>query len=299
MTKIAAVIVTYNPDFEIIENTKALSGLVDHVYIYDNKSTSNNASGILECISTLDNVYVHLGTDNIGLAAAQNYLIKLIKDGFDWIITLDDDSKIYEDGFYNLKRELNKVDKKVGIIVPKIIDVNTKTASSFIKRDDIVTRTIPDESCSMKVLTAISSGMIIRKEVFDVVGFMNEKYFIDVIDTEFSLRVNDHYEIMYFPGYTLFHKLGCKTCIKIFSLNIFISNHSPFRRCYIYRNKVDLWKSRLPMNRGFVFFDMLQAIFDISKIVLFEGGKFNNIKNIIKGFWLGIKKHYGKIDFDC
>lgn len=282
---LAALIVTYEPENEIINNIKNLSGVVDAVYVFDNNSKTSRH--LLLALDDMEHVNVIFHGENIGLSKAQNYLINKIKDDFDWIITLDDDTNVSRSSLRFIRDQLLSIDKSVGVIVPLVFDLNDGGVSLFTDKNNSLKRIKPSEE-PLNVLVAISSGMIIRTSVFRDVGLMNEDYFIDYIDIEFSLRVNDKYDIRYIPGYTINHRLGKKERIKVFCFNFSIYNHSPFRRFYIYRNRVRLWKTRFLSNKVFIIRDFVQAFWDAFKILCFEKNKRENLKSILKGVYSGL-----------
>ena len=55
--------------------------------------------------------------------------------------------------------------------------------------------------------------LLVKKEVFEDVGFMNEKYFVYFDDTDFSYRVwqDGRHKMLYFPFVEFYHKVGSLT----------------------------------------------------------------------------------------
>ena len=95
MTKIAAGIVTYNPDIDRLrENVEAVLPQVEYLYIID-----NNSGNFSDWKNIFDENKVGLTklNLNVGIAKALNILMdKAGNDGYEWVLTLDDDSVIAE-----------------------------------------------------------------------------------------------------------------------------------------------------------------------------------------------------------
>ena len=55
--------------------------------------------------------------------------------------------------------------------------------------------------------------LLVKKEVFQDVGFMDEKYFVYFDDTDFSYRVwkDGRHRILYYPNVEFYHKVGSLT----------------------------------------------------------------------------------------
>ena len=91
-----------------------------------------------------------------------------------------------------------------------------------------------NNSVSYPVDVVISSGMAITKETFDVVGLMDEEFFIDFVDTEWCLRCRSkNVEILMISAATMVHSIGDSSW-NIGFMKIFV--HSPIRSYYQTRN---------------------------------------------------------------
>ena len=151
-------------------------------------------------------------------------------------------------------------------------------------------RKVASGTAPLEVLVAISSGMLIAKTVFDQVGFMNEDYFIDYIDIDFSLRINSKFKIISCPNSFLFHKLGEKQKINILFISVVVSNHTPFRRYHIYRNRIDVWKKYIKEYPKYIIYEICVSIAEMLKILIFEKNKKNNFFAICKGIAASFNK---------
>ncbi|HFR6094685.1 TPA: rhamnosyltransferase, partial [Shigella flexneri] len=97
-----------------------------------------------------------------------------------------------------------------------------------------------------KSSVTISSGTMVSKEVFEIVGMMDEELFIDYVDTEWCLRCLNYGILVHIiPDIEMVHAIGDKS-VKICGINIPI--HSPVRRYYRVRNAfLLLRKNHVPL----------------------------------------------------
>lgn len=283
------IVVSYNPDKELFSHLQNLTNQVSKIILFDNNSTEEYLQFVNQCES-IKNVDIIYSKSNVGLSKAQNIAIKMaLKEGAEWILTLDDDSNLSDDFVDNMLSVYKDSNLNVGVLVPIVKDINSNQVSKFILSGNKFRKVSPS-NIPLEVLVAICSGMLVKADVFQKIGFMNEDYFIDYIDIDFSLRVNSHFKIITSPNSFLFHRLGDKTIIKVLFLSFVVSNHSPFRRYYIYRNRIILWRKFFSLYPKYIIYEILVSLVEAAKILLLEANKRKNILFIIRGVIEGIKK---------
>lgn len=292
-SSVFAIVVSYNPEQDMYVNIKEISSQVDKVIIFDNNSSSLS---VLNSCESIENVTVIYSENNIGLSQAQNISIsRALSEGAKWIVTFDDDSKISDNYISTMLNfyDDSPIKDNIGVLVPSVFDINSQKCSKFIGRRGAISRKTP---CGepYPILVAISSGMLIKSAVFDVVGKMNEGYFIDYIDIDFCLRVNLFYKIIVLPDVFLLHKLGVKSKVSVLGYDFFVSNHDPIRRYYIYRNRIFVWKSFLLSYPCYVGYDFFVSLLEFAKIISFENKRLKNLSAIFKGILHGVLNKEGK-----
>ena len=100
----------------------------------------------------------------------------------------------------------------------------------------------PISGRDVAVSYAITSGNLVRMDVFDKTGLYDEGMFVDQLDFDFSLRVRKAgFGIYRVAKATLYHELGDAGAPRTF-LGRFHTFHSPLRRYYSYRNYLHLAK---------------------------------------------------------
>lgn len=237
--EIYVVVVVYNPDIELLK--KCLMSLKHQVFkiiIVD-----NSPSGCKELNSfTHENIELTFLNDNFGIAYAQNIGIKqAIENKADFILTSDQDTVYPEDYIEGLMRCFMENSKKLKIasISPIYTDENKENSlqpmvyfeNGFLKKDYSL------NECK-SVSHVISSGMLIPTNVLNAVGLMDEKLFIDWVDTEWCWRaISKGFNILQTPNTIINHCLG-NPSRNVLGKNITV--HSSFRNYYKIRNAVYL-----------------------------------------------------------
>ncbi|MCK7450798.1 glycosyltransferase family 2 protein [Enterobacter chengduensis] len=295
MLKIAALIVTYNPDAEVlaklIERLKT-SRLDLKIYLADN--ASDNAQ-YLKDEYLPDHDYTFLST-NLGLAGAQNILLKKIMDSdSDAILFFDQDSEPTDEFISSLSQgliELNAKGHKVGAVGPVFYDPRTGTNTPFSLIDGCRIKSIhPQSHEPLKVSFLINSGMLVPVGVLRKVGLMRDELFIDYIDIEWCLRTaSNGYSFYAIPDAQMSHTIGDER--KLF-LGREVSIHSPLRRYYLARNSIYMMRlSYVPIG-----YKLREAIFSTIRTMMFVAcvdKKIMYIKYILRGWKDGILGKYGK-----
>nr|WP_255091690.1 glycosyltransferase [Vibrio aestuarianus] len=283
------IVVSYNPGIELFEHLKNLNRQVSKIILFDNNSSGDSLACVNKC-ETIDSVDVIYSNINVGLSKAQNIAIKqALNEGADWVLTLDDDSDISDDFVANMLEVCDGSDLNVGAVVPIVKDQNSNQTSRFILAGNKFQKVVPGNK-SLEVLVAISSGMLIKRSVFNEIGFMNEDYFIDYIDIDFSLRVNSQFKMISCPSAILAHRLGEKQKVTFLGLSFVVSNHSSFRRYYIYRNRIDVWKRHYLAYPKYILYEICVSIAEAFKILILEKNKKGNFFAICNGVISSFKK---------
>jgi len=243
MESISAVLVTYNPEIDVlISSIKSILPQVDNLIIVDNNSSN---AELVKNIESEKLITIFLDS-NVGLATAQNLGIRHAKKlGSDFSLLFDQDSvigsnfveKIYSDYVY-----LENKNVEVAAVGPFFYDRNTKYIYNPTNYVGPFISKVEFDNEPVSVTFVIASGSLIRMKVLEKIGLMRDDFFIDFIDIEWSLRAkNFGYSVFMSPNVTMEHNIGDKR-IKLF--NRLISLHSDFRKYYIYRN--GLYMVKLP-----------------------------------------------------
>lgn len=279
MIKVAGVTVLYNPDEETVSNILSYLNQLERLYIFDNseeeiKSVTDKLRSYKQ-VKFLDNI------GNIGIAAALNKSSdQAVKDSYDLLLTMDQDSRISKDYVNEMLKEFEK-DKKIGVLAPYI--VHTKNPKK------------PENLNIEEVTVAMTSGSMIRLSAYkEIRGFL-EKFFIDYVDNEFCLRMHlSGYKVLQLNSVNIYHKLGEVKSRNFFLKKVFPTNHSPLRWYYRTRNRFYVYKTYKNQFPGYVRFDRILFLKELVKIFLYETNKLIKFKMIFKGYIDYRKDKFGK-----
>ena len=118
MSKIAAVVILYNPELSILENIKSYIDQVEKLYVVDNSEASNES--LIQEIKSFSKIEYIPNKYNIGIAAALNIgARKAIEEGFDYLLTMDQDSETPPRMVANLLNCFSE-DSKIALVSPLI-----------------------------------------------------------------------------------------------------------------------------------------------------------------------------------
>jgi rhamnosyltransferase len=146
----------------------------------------------------------------------------------------------------------------------------------------------------IKISHCISSGMVIKLNFIDQVGFFCENFFIDWIDNEWCWRINNiGFSIYGNPNIIIDHNLGDKN-IRYF--NIRFTKRSTLRNYYIIRNAVYLFIYTDYKLYKFYLFKKIIQHFILS--IIFSDKKTNEFSILFKSIKDGIFKKLGKANFN-
>lgn len=279
MRKVACVIVTYNPDNGVEKCFNSLVNQVDKVIIVDNGSNKD----ALELLNNIkrnyeEKVEIILNGENLGIATALNVGVKnALKEDFEWIITTDQDSKASPNMINEMFEVYDTLDNdeksKVMSIFPTFIDERIEELEE-----------VKDKKFEY-VDAEITSGNLLKREIFDVAGFFDDSLFIDMVDTDYCMRLNElNIKMIKVKTAILYHNLGDSQKVKTLFGNFNTSNHSALRRYYMTRNRLYTWEKYKSLNSFTLNRDKKLFIKEFVKIVLGEQDKVNKVKMIIRGY---------------
>lgn len=271
MGKIAAVVVLYNPTSNILDNINSYINEVDVLYAVDNSDKDNVK--IVDKIKSIEKVkYISLN-GNQGIAKALNVGAETaLKEGFSWLLTMDQDSKASDKMVTRLYEFVvsDKV-KNIGIVAP--------FPGSRLKPT-------PETDAEYEIMDVVmTSGNLLSLKGYKCTGAFKDDFFIDYVDSEYCLRMRDKdYEIVQVNTIILDHNLGDIKRNGFGPLKFTTTNHSAFRRYYITRNRMWMWDKYKDKYEKYISYDRSCFYKETIKIILGEKEKFKKLKNIYIGY---------------
>ena len=280
---ISCVLITFNPNMIQLEKTiNSLISQVDSIIIVKNSSE--------EIDIQQDKIHFIQLERNMGIAYAQNrgieYAIKLDTD----FILFSDQDTVYPKDFVNKSILCYKKHEteKIGAIVPLFYNKNKQQYSlvSITKTKSI----LPTIGNEYFVSHAISSGTICNKTIFNSIGMMNERLFIDWVDAEWCWRlVNQGYKIVCDTNNIIEHTMGDN--FKTF-LGRKIVVYSDFRNYYFLRNGTYLlFHSKLLGGKDWLSF--WNFMFMKSLLIFFTNGfSLKRLNLLLKAILKGLTNNF-------
>lgn len=241
MAKIGLVTVLFKSD-EVLEDFFKSISFQTHknyvLYLIDNSVndvTNNLIDQYLKQYPITSSIHVKNET-NKGVAAGNNTGIHLaLKDGCSHVLLLNNDIELEQDFVFE---RLLSLSAKEDIVVPKIYyysDRKIWMAGGYMDKPRALgvhygdgKNDSPEFNLPRYITYAPTCFMLIKKEVFDKIGFMDEKYFAYYDDTDFVFRaIESGIKMYYDPTIYVLHKVSSSA-----------GTNSPFYVYYSNRNKI-------------------------------------------------------------
>ena len=292
MPRIFAVIVTYQPDGELLARlVEALCSQVDGGIVVNNGSLLPLSDNYFQ----RSNFTVKHLQSNTGVATALN-------EGFRWaqaqdadfVITFDQDSEPAPDMVSRLVlayQNLLASGQKVGAVGPQQVDRRTGRCAPFlapISRQR--RRVVPEADQTVEVDHLITSGCLVPVHVWRAVGPFLDELFIDYVDIEWSLRLRYRdWHLFGVGGATLTHTIGDNVA-QWWAWQF--PWHSSLRHYFIFRNGTYLQK--LPhISIGWKLFDALQLAKKLVVFTLVGRPRLAHLRAMVRGVRDGLRGRLG------
>ena len=225
MDKIGLVSITYNSE-DVLQPfldcvwDQGYNNLI--LYVIDNASTDNTLSILKRNYDP--RLVVIKNKTNFGVAKANNQgILKAIEEECDHILIINNDVEFES----SLIKKLIKIQNEYNcsLVSPKMMYFNTPNniwyAGSWFQKykgylplhRGIQELDQGQYDETVEVEYAPTCCLLVKKEVFQDIGMMDEKYFVYFDDTDFSYRIlqDGRHKIFYFPHVKFYHKVGSLT----------------------------------------------------------------------------------------
>ena len=197
---ICAVVISYNGFDVLPETISCVIKSVDHVIIVDNNSNDRTKEYLTKI--NKEKIDVIFNDKNLGIAHALNSGVKAARAlGFEWVLTLDQDSKSHKDMVNEMLNVYHSLDTRV--------QENTAMLAPYIVYRDYDNDIQKQPTTYQEKDVVITSGNLIKTAIWAHIGGYNNELFIDAVDFDFCLRLrNKGYKILMCKNAYLFHSLG-------------------------------------------------------------------------------------------
>ena len=281
--KIAALIVTYKPYSVILQrNINSFIHQVDQLLIWDNTPGESYLGH--SAFSFLKNPKIQImgEGENRGMGYALNQGVGYATENeFSYLLTMDQDSYFSDASFAHLAQMLEAL--------------NNPLVAGVIPYACIQELTLPpkkEERGVIKTFNIITSGTVYAMAAVEKIGAFRSDFFIDAIDTEYTLRAKKNgYHFLQVHEALLQHQLGN---IKMKSLgfrSIRCFNYSPLRCYYFARNHYIVCSSYPSVKRWLAYWKSF--IFRNFSVALFEKNKRKKMSAYFRGLFDGVRHKTG------
>lgn len=243
--KAAAAVILYHFDEKEIRNIQTYYPFVDKLYVFDNTETASPLSAAFTAMPKLE--YYH-DAENKGIARRLNAAATLArKDGFEWLLTMDQDSSFDEEALVNYLQCVENYPAKEKVAMFGILYERHRVSLP-------VQVAKPVDTASL-----ITSGALINLALFEPIGGFDEALFIDHVDHEYCLRARTKgYSTILLENICLNHEMG-KEVFRSSIKTLFLVKkkkrlHSPLRCYYMYRNLLYLEEKYKKIDPAFLKF---------------------------------------------
>ncbi len=209
--EIGCVVLNWNGGKRILDclgSLTASQGVRTSIVVVDNGSTDDS---IVRIQRTYPAIHIHECGENVGLAKARNIGVKfLLERKHRVILFIDDDATVEESSLAKLSAALNS-DTRIGIVSPRILDgknqniiwydggkVNVFGDTVHRNANKALSSVKANESLPIEFATGCC--VLIKSEVFESLGFLDESFCVYSEDADFSLRARSGgYSILHMP----------------------------------------------------------------------------------------------------
>jgi rhamnosyltransferase len=283
---VGAIVVTFHPRAEHLENLAQMRAQVDHLVVVDNGSSDEELAQIRRSSDRLDFELIENG-DNLGIAAALNIGVREVQQwGCRWVALFDQDSVITDGFIATMIAEFKAYsrERRIMQIIPRYLDPETGVERPVCRFHD------------GGVFLTITSGSLFPIEAFDECGLFQENLFIYCVDDDYSLRIRKN---GFFIGVSkkavLLHQSGHPTSTKLFGVTITTKNYRPEIRYYYSRNKVWILRKYGRTFPRLIVPTLREFVTTPVKIALMEDASWEKIKLFAYGLVDGVAGRMGRL----
>lgn len=277
MNDILAVVILYHPDHDLRSRVDTYIDHVAKVVLIDNSEPPVQLSPWSDKIQVIQN-HANLGIGTpLNIAAAM-----AIEQNFDWLLTMDQDSRFKEGSFEELKSIALGSTGDVALVTPFHFTPKA-TPPTFSER-------------TKKIKLTMTSGNLLRLSAWKTAGPFNEQLFIDSVDHEYYLRLRKNgFTILRANNSILLHPLGEIHYSKFLFLKLKTTNHSALRRYYITRNRLYVSFKYFFSDFWFFFRESRELIKSFFVVLLLDRDKGKKLKMMCRGMFDFARGRYGRL----
>ncbi|RQS66855.1 glycosyltransferase family 2 protein [Burkholderia sp. Bp8963] len=296
MAALGALVILYHPTDAQLAALGALRHACDALLVVDNTPQPDPRA----CdVCARDGIALLHHGNRGGVAGAYNAgLAALFREHVDAVALFDQDSSIPAAFFPAMRDVCAGLAPRAFLVGPRIFDENARSFLPELSTNGLMLRRLRIEQGAVLQRCAflISSGCVVSRAAFDVLGCFDETLFIDHVDTEYSFRALARNVPLYVvPSLVLPHRIGAKQRHAFGPFEMTSMNHPWQRRYYSARNAVQLgmqYGLRFPV----AIVPNLLTLWQIVQIALVERDKRAKLAGILFGIADGLFGRLGPLE---
>jgi rhamnosyltransferase len=272
---IAAVVTAYHPDGRLAAVIESALLNCASVVVADN--TPGDAPSLADQLDD-PRVQVLRSGRNRGLAGALNLGLEHVTEGARAVLFLDQDSVLPPELVDGLLAHLDE--PSIGVVGPIPVDVATGG-----KYERLAGRhaTVDDRP------SIITSGMLVRRDVFEHVEGFREEFFVDCVDTDFCLRVRrSGTRVVRDAALVLPHSIGSGRDHRLGPATVRVLHYPAWRHYWIARNGIVLSREFGRTERGFVITNALFIARWLVVTAMFDDQRRASVPAVLRGLHDGL-----------
>ena len=296
MTTLGALVILYHPTDAQLAALDAWRHACDALLVVDNTPQPDARA---RALCARDGIALLHHGNRGGIAGAYNAgLAALFRRDVDAVALFDQDSSVPAGYFATMRDVCSALTGRAFLAGPRIFDENARSFLPELATNGISLRRVhlapdaPPQRCAF----LISSGCVVSRAAFDVLGRFDETLFIDHVDTEYSFRALARNVPLYVvPSLVLKHRIGAKQRHAFGPFEMTSMNHSWQRRYYSARNAVQLgmqYGLRFPV----AMVPNLLTVWQVVQIALVERDKRAKLAGILYGIADGLLGRLGPLE---
>lgn len=285
-SSICAVVVAFYPDPGFEGRLQEISGQVGGMVVVDNTPSADRNRRVRAASDDSQHFYVIVNEDNLGVGAALNQgLEHALRLGFEWILTLDQDTTCQRDMVQTLIQAYSGCHPRPAVIGANYFDPvnNNRTKVPVISTDAFLERK-----------TVITSGCLVDAAFARAIGGFREDYFIDQLDHEFCLRARSRGGLVVIsrkPG--MMHSVGGPDGARVPIIGLVLPEHPPLRKYYIARNTVVLVSDYFSREPAWCLLRISRLLLGAVSMTLLEKDGLRKVKAFAFGVADGVRRRMG------
>jgi rhamnosyltransferase len=287
---VCALVITHEPDRELSARLAKVLAQMGRVIVVDDGSVHQMAT--LDALGVDPRVEVLRLGENRGIAAALNRGFERARErGFEWVVTLDQDARVYDDLLTTL----------LGVYA----DCPFRDALAVIGANFDESSTGTTGTAGIRATTApwvevgevITSGSLQSVQAFTRIGPFRDDFFMYFVDNEYCRRAGrSGYRVVIATKPVMLHQTGRAKRWRLPFGEVVVYNYAPWRHYYIVRNGIVMVRENFRRDLGW----SARAVRNLAKRTLYavalEDHKLEKMKLVARAIRDGVAGKTGKLE---